>query len=264
MRKVRLIAIALAVMAGCASADAARRDDEALAASQAVIGRAVPDLAFTGTHGERIALADFRGKPLLLTLIYTGCADVCPAVIETLRPAIAAAEEALGPGSFGVLTIGFDSRNDTPDRLRSFAREHGADDPRWTFAAGDLQTIAALSDAVGFTFEASAGGFAHTAQVTVLDRQGQVYAQVYGDAFSTPAIVEPLKGVVWGRERSLFSLGGLADRVKLFCTVFDPRTGRYTFDYSLFASIIIGALCLALVLAVLVRETRRTLAAGGE
>ena len=30
--------------------------------------------------------------------------------------------------------------------------------------------------------------------------------------------------------------------MKLFCTVYDPRTGRYYFDYSLFASIIIGAL----------------------
>jgi protein SCO1/2 len=257
------IAIALALVAWCAPAEASQRDKDALAASQAVIGETVPDLVFTGTRGERIPLASFRGRPLLLTLVYTGCADVCPAVIETLRPAIDAAEEALGRDSFGVLTIGFDSRNDTPDRLRSFARQHGADDPRWTFAAGDIQSIATLSDAVGFTFEPSAGGFSHTAQVTVLDRGGKVYAQVYGDAFSTPAIVEPLKGVVWGRERSLFSLAGLTDRVKLFCTVFDPRTGRYAFDYSLFASIIIGALCLAFVLAVLVRETRRTLRAGG-
>lgn len=264
MRTGHIIAVVLAVFAGCAPLAAASRDSEALSASQAVIGRTVPDLTFTGTRGERISLTAFRGKPLLLTLIYTGCADVCPTVIETLRPAIAAAQEALGAESFNVLTVGFDSRNDTPDRLRSFARQHGDDDPRWTFAAGDIQTIGALSDAVGFIFEASAGGFSHTAQVTVLDRQGQVYAQIYGDSFSTPGIVEPLKGVVWGRERSLFTFGGLTDRVKLFCTVFDPRTGRYSFDYSLFVSIVIGAVCLALVLAALVRETRRTLRAGGE
>ena len=92
----------LLVLAGLALAGppafAEDRTDAALATSQAVIGSEVPDLSFRGVDGKQISLASLRGKPVLLTLIYTGCADVCPAVIESLAPAVDTGEEALGEG----------------------------------------------------------------------------------------------------------------------------------------------------------------------
>jgi len=74
---------------------------------------------------------------------------------------------------------------------------------------------------------------------------------------AAPLIVEPLKNLVLGRELPLSSLDRLIDRVKFFCTVYDPYSGRYYFNYSLFMSIAIGIACFGLVLAVLVREWRR-------
>jgi protein SCO1/2 len=49
----------------------------------------------------------------------------------------------------------------------------------------------------------------------------------------------------------------MMDRVKLFCTVYDPNTGRYRFDYSLFVQIAIGALVVLGVFAYLIVEIRR-------
>ena len=66
----------------------------------------------------------------------------------------------------------------------------------------------------------------------------------------------------FGGARPLFSLAGLGDRIKLFCTVYDPRSGRYYFDYSLFVTIVIGVLCLAGALWFLVRETRKSFRGG--
>jgi protein SCO1/2 len=100
------------------------------------------------------------------------------------------------------------------------------------------------------------------AQVTIVDRNGRVFQQVYGATFAPPQIVEPLKQVVFGRERSILSLDGLSDRIKLFCTVYNPNTGRYYFNYSLFASIAIGALSLLAVFLVLIRETRKSWKSG--
>jgi protein SCO1/2 len=248
----------LAVLSGSAAL-ADDREAQSLATSTAAIGREIPGLAFTDADGKAFNLANLRGKPALVTLIYTGCADVCPTIIENLAPAAAVGEEALGRGSFEVAVIGFDSNNDTPARMRSFARDHGVSGMNWHFLSGDRATLDLLTKAVGFSYFSSAGGFDHMAQVSVLDAEGRISAQVYGSRFEPPQIVEPLKDLIFGRQKPLFSLAGLADRVKLFCTVYNPRTGRYYFNYSLFASIFIGAVSLGVVLWVLVRETRKTL-----
>jgi protein SCO1 len=116
--------------------------------------------------------------------------------------------------------------------------------------------------AIGFSYFASAGGYEHPAQVTVLDASGRVFSQVYGGSFTAPAIMEPLKSLIFGGARPVFSLAGLGDRIKLFCTVYDPRTGRYYFDYSIILSIAIGALCLAGTLYFLVREVWKSMRAG--
>lgn len=247
-----------------ASAPVAGDDaDIALMKSEAAIGGTVADLSFKNVDGRDINLASLRGKPVLLTLVYTGCADVCPAIIESLAPAVDAGKEALGADSFSVVTVGFDIRNDTPARMRSFARQHNAGGDNWYFLSSDRPTLETLANAVGFSYFPSAGGFDHLAQVTVLDKDGKIYRQVYGATFTPPQIVEPLKELVFGRERPFFSLQGLVDRVKLFCTVYNPNTGRYYFNYSLFASIVIGAGCLAAVAYVFVKETRKSLRGGG-
>lgn len=263
MRPAIAAALLLGLLAAVPPASADSRGDTAIGNSQAVIGRQMPDLTFRTADGTGVSLSALRGKPLLLTLIYTGCADVCPAVIESLAPAVSAGEEALGEGSFTVLTVGFDTRNDTPARMRSFAREHNAGGPNWHFAASDAATMEQLTKATGFSYFSSAGGFDHMAQVTVIDKQGVVYRQVYGSSFDTPQIVEPLKELIFGREKPLFSLPGLSDRVKLFCTVYNPNTGRYYFNYSLFVSIFIGVISLSAVLYVLVRETAKSFRSRG-
>jgi len=261
LRALALIMLALQLLAPPARADA--RQDEALAVSQSVIGRTMPDLWFTDTDGQWISLASLRGKPVLLTLIYTGCADVCPAVIESLAPAVDVGEEALGEGSFTVVTIGFDTAKDTPARMRSFARQHSAGGPNWHFLASDKKTMEQLTEAVGFSYFSSAGGFDHMAQITVIDKDGVIYRQIYGSTFAPPQIVDPLKDLVFGLQESTFTLAGLADRVRLFCTVYNPNTGRYYFNYSLFASIVIGAGSLGAVLYALVKETRKSMRSGG-
>ena len=131
-----------------------------------------------------------------------------------------------------------------------------------SFAAAAPGDIARFAEAVGFSYFASAGGFNHPAQVTLIDRDGRVFDQVYGGSFDPPTLIEPLKRLIFGGARPLFSLAGLGDRIKLFCTVYDPRSGRYYFDYSLFVTIVIGVLCLAGALWFLVRETRKSFRGG--
>ena len=258
-----VIAVACFAVALSSSAMSEGRTEDALQISQGTIGTRVPDLAFQDATGKKIFLTELRGKPLLITLIYTSCGDVCPTMIENLGLAVETAEDTLGAGSFNLITVGFDTRKDTPQRMSSFARAHKASGDNWFFVGSDEATIERLAKAVGFSFFASAGGFDHMAQVTVLDKTGTIYEQVYGSNFEPPAIVEPLKRLILGGERSVFSLAGVGDRVKLFCTIYDPATGRYYFNYALIVSIFIGAGCLLAILVFLIREARKSLRAGG-
>jgi protein SCO1 len=257
-----VIAAACLTIGLSSSSMADGRTEAALQLSQGAVGGGLPDLAFQDATGRKITTADLRGKPLLVTLIYTSCSDVCPVIIESLAPAAKAAEDTLGKGSFNILTIGFDTRTDTPERMRAFAQAHNVGADNWHFVGSDKETVERLAAAVGFDYFSTVGGFDHMAQVTLLDKTGTIYRQIYGSTFEPPAIVEPLKQLVLGGERSIFSLAGLGDRVKLFCTVYNPVTGRYYFNYALLVSIFVGAGCLLGVLVFLIREARKSLRTG--
>jgi len=230
----------------------------ALQASQAAIGRLLaPDLAFTDQRGKRRTLGEFRGRPLIVSPIYTSCFGVCPTTTTNLRQVADMARAVLGPGSFAVLTIGFDAANDTPERMREFAAARGAMSPDWTFAAADGETIRTLMAAVGFTYVPTPRGFDHMIQATIVDGDGVVFRQVYGQQIEPPQLVDPLKRLAIGQRDREDTIGSLIEGVRLFCTVFDPKSGRYKFDWSIVLSFIIGVLCFTGVAVFLWRSWRR-------
>ena len=129
--------------------------------------------------------------------------------------------------------------------------------PRWTFLSADARTIEALTRDLGFSYFRSPKGFDHTAQTTVLDAQGKVYRQVYGENYAAPALVEPLKELTFGLRARESGLGGWVEGLRLFCTVYDPASGRYRFDYSIFVSLLVGTVSLGAVAVFIVRAWRQ-------
>lgn len=247
-----------ALLAACLSAypvSAAGLDPaEALARSEAAIGAATGDHRLLQPDGSTLMLSQLRGRPLVLSIVYTSCSTVCPTGTETLKKSVAAARRALGADAFQVLTLGFDARNDTPQRMRAFAVDHGIDgDPLWHVASATPAVLGSLLEEVGFSYAGAAGGFEHVSQTTILDAQGGVYRQVYGDDFPLPVLVEPLKELVFGIRVSSFSPAALADRLRFLCTVYDPKTGRYRIDYGIYMGMGAGAVSLILMAWVIVR-----------
>jgi len=155
-----------------------------------------------------------------------------------------------------VLTIGFDTPRDTTERMRDYARARGIDSPQWIFASADAGTAARLLDEIGFAVAPAGGGFEHLIQATVVDDDGVVYRQVYGQQFETPLLVDALKRIALGQNLQRTALPSLAERIRLFCTTFDPKTGRYKFDYSLVLSAILGVLIFSGIAAFIWRSWR--------
>jgi protein SCO1/2 len=242
-----LAVLACAVSAGALAQTALPDNDAALASSQAAIARQLGDYQFVDQRGKAFRLSDLGGKPVVLSLVYTSCYYVCSGLTVHLRDVTKVARQALGPDSFTVLTVGFDTPNDTPERMRLFAQDRGVDVPRWYFASTDAATLGRLARDVGFTYRPSPKGFDHITQTTIIDGAGRIVLQVYGQDFNPPNLVEPLKRLIRGQEIERGTVAGMVRSVKLFCTIYDPASGRYRFDYSIVADAIAGILALGMV-----------------
>jgi protein SCO1/2 len=242
------------------SAKAGRIDQRAaFEFSQSAIGRSVGDYVLTAAGGESVSLAEYRGKPLVISLVYTSCGSICPVATQNLARAVSAARRAIGGGRFEILTVGFDARNDTPARTELFAKSQDVD---WRVASASGETIQALLKDLGFTYAEIAGGFDHIAQTTILDGEGRVFQQVYGENFPIQMFMEPLKDAVY-RTGTAWSFRGVVDRIKFICTTFDPGVGRYRIDYGLIFGGFLGALSLVLMGGMILREWRRASRAQG-
>jgi protein SCO1/2 len=244
-------------LALCATAATATLDVEsAQRASRAAIGSTPQPFAFTTVEGTRVTLADYRGKPLIVSFVYTGCSQVCPTTTRFLVKAVKEARKVVGEDAFRVASIGFNIPADNPVSMKLFAKQNGVDDPRWAFLTPDAGMPEALARDFGFTYAAQSGGYDHLMQVTVLDGRGRVYRQVYGESFALPMLIQPLRELALG-EPVQEGLGGWMDRVRLVCTVYDPLSGEYRLDWRLFIEIAVGVSCLALTLGFVVTGWRR-------
>jgi protein SCO1/2 len=230
---------------------------KALQTSESAVGRQVGDYVLTAANGEVFSLTSYRGKPLIVSLVYSSCSSLCPVTTQHLLDAIEQARRVVGAGQFQVLTVGFDARNDTPARMAQFAANQHIDLPNWRVASADSATIQALLRDLGFSYAEIAGGFDHVTQTTILDADGKVSRQVYGEDFPIRMLIEPLKNAVYGT-RTSFSALGILDRIKFICTTFDPGAGRYRINYGLIFGGSLAALSLVLMGGLILREWLRT------
>jgi protein SCO1 len=229
----------------------------AMAKSEQAVGRILGNYVLTASNGDRLALSSYRGKPLVISLVYTSCSSICPPTTQQLIAAVKEARRVLGEERFAVLTVGFDARHDTPAHLTQFAATQGVKLPNWRLASSDAGTLDALLRDLGFSYVAAAGGFDHVAQTTIVDQDGRISRQVYGDDFPIQMFIEPLKDAVYGIARPV-SLSGIIDRIRFICTAYDPGAGRYRIDYGLIFGSVIAACSLLVFGGVLLREWRRS------
>jgi protein SCO1/2 len=78
-------------------------------------GVRAPDFTLRNQDGEQVSMRALRGKPVIVTFLYTTCDDTCPAQAQTVRGAL----DDLGE-DVPALAIAVDPPRDTPARARAF------------------------------------------------------------------------------------------------------------------------------------------------
>jgi protein SCO1 len=235
----------LAVLLAPALAEAPPVLDErsALQAGDAAVGRLVPEVTLLDRQGRPVRLSSYRGKPLLVSFIYTGCFQICPASTRALHEAVKGLDKLLAPNQFNVISIGFNQPFDSPAAMRAFAAQHGIDYPNWEFLSPPPAIVEALTRDFGFRYVATPAGFDHVLGITLVDAQGRIHTQVYGERMNAQRIGEPLRQLLTeGALPPRLQLTDVIERVRILCTVYDPETGEYRYDYALIFEIVGGLL----------------------
>ena len=248
-----LVALTLITLPALAAFDQAA----ALRSSQAAIGREVGDYALRDTAGRNVRLSQLRGKPLVVSFVYTGCFNVCPTATRFLAKAVKAAERELGAESFRVATIGFNLPYDTPQAMAEFARKQNVDSPNWLFLSPDAGSVEALTADFGFQYQRTAAGFDHLLQVSIVDADGRIYRQLYGESFEPSKLAGSLRELAQGAPQPAPTPTGLFEKVRLLCSVYDPATGEYRFNSAYLVEMLVGASIILLGTGFVVVEWRR-------
>jgi protein SCO1/2 len=183
---------------------------------------------------------------------------VCPTTTKNLQKAIEGLVNRVGPDKFTVISIGFNQPFDSPQALKSFAIQNGIRLPNWDFLSPAPALVPELTRDFGFSFVQSVAGFDHLNQVTLVDAQGKIVRQVYGQIFTADMLAEPLKALLGGNALppDTFSLAELGDRIRILCSVYDPTSGKYRVSYGVIFEIA-GAITFILWLVIFWWRDRR-------
>ena len=149
-------------------------------------GDTFPDFAFTDQDGQPRRLADFRGKTVALTFVFTRCPspEFCPKMMRQFSEATALLQG--GPSDWHLLTVSFDPEHDTPAVLKAYGEAYHFDPTHWTLLAGDTATTEAIAKLVGLRYgKTETGSYEHNLRTVVIGPDGTV-ARVFTDESWTP------------------------------------------------------------------------------
>jgi len=144
-------------------------------------GEDVPDFSLVNQYGQKIHLHQFRGKPLLLTFIYTRCPfpDYCLRMSHNFLEIMQQLQKtSQAPNNAQLLSISIDPKEDTPAVLRSYGAGYvDRIDPRfqhWQFATGSPEEIRKTADFFGLAYNQKDGQIVHSLSTALIGKDGKV------------------------------------------------------------------------------------------
>ncbi len=168
---VAAVGVTLLAM-GCSSGKAKPANPQAANAKFAAAGlltpvRAAPPLTLRNYLGQRVNIASYRGKAVLVTFLYTHCPDVCPLITSNLR----VAQNLMGPAKAAkaqIIVVSVDPRGDTRRSVTKFLAQHEM--------TGRMQYLIGSSSELGRVWKAWGVGSRRDAQhPDLVEHDGLIY-----------------------------------------------------------------------------------------
>lgn len=138
----------------------------------------VEDFSLTTCYGKTVRKADLLGKPWIVGFIFTRCAGQCRDVTFQMYELQTWLEEQKIDAK--LVTLAVDPEFDSLEKLKTYAKRHGAEAERWCFLTGSKKEIYRLinksfDEDVRENPNAKPGDeIFHTASLMLVDEKGRV------------------------------------------------------------------------------------------
>jgi len=161
------------------------------------VGQHVPDFALIDQNSQPVTLAQFSGKVVAITFIYTRCPrpDYCVLLSNNFGLLQRRFPSQMGRDLI-LLTIVIDPEHDQPESLANYARTWKADARTWHFLTGPLPDIQRLCRKFDMAFYPDEGLLVHSFHTVVIDRQGKLAANLEGNDFTTRQLGDMVQSII--------------------------------------------------------------------
>lgn len=159
------------------------------------------DAVWTDHRGRTLRLADLRGRPVIVTMIYASCETACPILVGDAERVFEALPAAVRERT-RVLVVSFDPARDAPERLAAYVDASDLDHPSWRFVVGEPHATRGLAALLGVRYrELENGMFSHTNLIAVLGPDGTVRQRSEGLGLPVEPTVEAVTAALAGAAR---------------------------------------------------------------
>ena len=142
--------------------------------------------------GDTVQLSMFQGKIPVMAMAFTNCAFACPRIVEDMKNIENQSHENKKK-DLAFVFISFDSENDTPTRLREYAKEMDLSH-RWVLLHGDEENVRELSMLLDVNYKKQRDGlYAHSNEIILLDKKGRIVTRTEGLGINPLPIVKKIE-----------------------------------------------------------------------
>ncbi len=171
--------------------------DKASAANQIKVGDHVPSFSLIDQNGQAVSLSQFSGKVVAITFTYTHCAlpNFCFRISNSFRTLQKRFADQMGSDLI-LLTITFDPVHDTPEVMAKYGKTWNANPMNWKLLTGSKADVEAICNRFGISFWSDEGLMNHSLHTFVVNRNGNLVADLEGNEFSADQLGDLVQTVI--------------------------------------------------------------------
>jgi protein SCO1/2 len=187
-------------------------------------------LPFKDESGNDVVLGDYfkSGKPVVISLVYFSCPGLCNFHLNGFVDTLKTLDWEVGK-EFEYVVISFDS-SEKPDvaapKKENYVKSYGRPGSAkgWHFLTGSEEVVKEITSAVGFKYKwvEASKEWSHSSAAIIATPEGKLSRYLYGIQFTKQDVKLALNEAASGK------IGGIVDRLILYCFQFDPSQNKYT------------------------------------
>jgi protein SCO1/2 len=228
---------------------------EILKRSEASIGKSISNYKLVNQDGNHLQFRSLRGKVILMNFIYLDCPDMCVLMALSLKKFMANVDPAL-KDDFIILSVSFDPKDDTPEKLKDYASDFTDDFSNWHFTTTDEYTIRAMVDELGFSFEQKGEEFNHLNRLSLIGPDGKVLRHYYGTDYKVEEVEKEIKEAKLGNF-VIKNFSRAINSIFLYCSIYNQETKTFETDYFIIGGYVLQYLLVILTAYLLYRQLWR-------